>query len=251
MITKAEIADCCMISAFSMNEKLLIMINRNTHFYLPLLFVLGLLLSVSCKDNPKAEQTKSVPEVAITQSLAPQYKDIAAFMGLSISDSTDMDKLLIFKALYPKDSLVSSDAAQNLTFYKGIVKNGKARALPIFESREKDLSLVLFTKRGYVGSIWAEVLFQQNPLNILAVRFGYEMESEGYIAPITEAAFVDQFTGREITFDGNSFALNQDNSILIEGKTTIDGISGATSTSTTVIEMMNNGFINLSGYLNQ
>ena len=76
------------------------------------------------------------------------------------------------------------------------------------------------------------------------------MESEGYGAAITEAAFQDQFIGQKIIFDGNSFSLNQDNNLIIEGESAIDGISGATSTSTTVIEMMNNGFINLGAYSN-
>ena len=225
--------------------------NYTNNMYLPFLLILGLLLSISCKDKPEPEKTKSVQEAAITESLAPKYREIAAFMGLSISDSTDMNKLLVFKALYPQDSLASSDAAQNLKFYKGIINNGKARALPIFESRETDLSLVLFTKRGYVASIWAEVLFQQNPPKILKVRFGHQMESEGYGASISEAAFEDQFIGREIIFDGNCFSLQQDNNIVIQGESAIDGISGATITSTAVIEMMNTGFKNLHSYLNR
>ena len=227
------------------------MINRTNTIYLPYLLVLGLLLSVSCKDKPEPEKTKAVPEVAVTQSLAPQYKEIAAFMGLTVSDSTDMDQLLAFSTLYPKDSLARSDVEQNLKLYKGIVKNGKTEALPIFESRLTDRSMVLFTTKGYIGYIWAEVLFQKNPLKILKVRFGQKMESEGYGAAITEAAFEDQFAGKEIIFDGNSFSLHQDTKILIEGESAIDGISGATTTSTTVIEMMNNGFINLSPYLNR
>ena len=226
------------------------MINRTKTFYLPLLIVLGLLISVSCKEKTEPVKTKSAPQEDITQKLSPEYSEIVSFMGLSVSDNTDIDKLLVFKALYPKDSLADSDAAQNLKFYKGIVKNGKASALPIFEARETDLSLTLFTERGYVGSIWAEVLFQRDPHKILKVRFGHQMESEGYGAAITEAAFQDQFIGQKIIFDGNSFSLNQDNNIIIEGESAIDGISGATSTSTTVIEMMNNGFINLGAYSN-
>ena len=251
MISKAEITSYQVVSAFCMHPKFLIMIHYKKSICLPLIFVLGLLLSVSCKEKPEPEKTKSAAVEEITQSLAPQYKEVATFMGLSITDTTDMDKLLVFKALYPADSLVSSTAADNLKFYKGITRNGKASALPIFESRDKDLSMVLFTKRGYVGSIWAEVLFQQNPLKILKVRFDHQMESEGYGSAIVESAFEDQFTDREIIFDGNSFALHQNDKILIEGESAIDGIAGATSTSTTVIEMMNNGFKNLSAHFNQ
>ena len=216
-----------------------------------MVFVLGLFLSISCKDKPEPVKSNSAPEEDITQSLAPQYKEIAEFMGLSVSDTTDIQKMFVFKALYTEDSLVNSDATQNLKYYKGIVKNGKATALPLFESKEEDLTLTLFTERGYVGSIWAEVLFQKNPRKVLKVRFGHQMESEGYGSAITEAAFQDQFIDRGFIFDGNSFSLNQDNNILIEGESEIDGVSGATSTSTTVLEMMNGGFINLKTYFSE
>ena len=227
------------------------MINRINITQLSLLFVLGMFFTLSCKEKSEPAEAKTAPVEEIAESQSLQYEEIAAFMGLTISDDTDINKLLVFKALYPNDSLVNSDAEQNLKFYKGIVKNGKARALPVFESRQTGQSLVLFTKRAYVGSIWAEVLIQKDPRKILKVRFGHQMESEGYGAAITEADFEDQFIDREIIFDGNSFSLNQDNNILIEGESAIDGISGATSTSTTVIEMMNGGFINLSPYFKQ
>ena len=94
------------------------MINRTKTFYLPLLIVLGLLISVSCKEKTEPVKTKSAPQEDITQTLSPEYSEIVSFMGLSVSDNTDIDKLLVFKALYPKDSLADSDADKTWNFTK-------------------------------------------------------------------------------------------------------------------------------------
>lgn len=68
-------------------------------------------------------------------------------------------------------------------------------------------------------------------------------ESEGYGAEINQEAFENQFIGKAIYGDSNSFGLNQAGRTIIEGYTMVDGLSGATITSKAAVEMINNGLL--------
>ena len=218
---------------------------------LSLLSLVLLLLGSSCKDKPQAAETAPAPEpeVEMVKSLSPVYKEIANFMGLEVSDSTQIESVLNFKALIRKDSVITSDAMQNLEFYKGITKDGKAKAQPIFEVKGSDLCLLLFTGKGYVGSVWARVLVDRSTGKIVKVRFGHKMESEGYGDGIVGSAFGDQFGDKQISEEGNTFGLIQNGNPVIQGSTMVDGVSGATGTSTAVIQMLNDGLMQYGTYL--
>lgn len=208
------------------------------------------LLFVSCREKNEKVQPTPKPEVAVQESLAPQYMAIAAFMDITLSDTTDINAVLTFKALFNKDSLAKSDAAENLKFHQTILRNGRSTVHPIFESRTSDLSLVILTGKGYVGPIWAEVLFDRQTREIVKVRFDHKMETEGYGNTIVEATFEEQFKGGEIRFEGKSFALKQEQNNM-EGVTIVDGISGATVTSAAVVQMLNTGFKDLAPYFSR
>ncbi len=206
------------------------------------------LVFISCKETTKEVTTIPTPEGTVKESLAPQYKEIGAFMDLILTDSTRVEEVFLFKALYDKDSLTDSDAAENLKLYKAIMKTGRSKAIPIFESRASDLSLVLLTGKGYVGPIWARVLFDRKTRQIVRVSFGHKLETEGYGDAITDTAFQEQFSGAEIRLDTPSFALKQGPTEAQEGVSTVDGISGATATSTAVIQLLNSGLKGLEAY---
>ena len=228
------------------------MICRKMHLAkLSLISLIVLILGSSCKDKPQSNVTPPTPEpeVEMVQSLSPVYKEIARFMDLEVSDSTQIDTVLSFKALMGKDSVVSSDAGQNLKFYKDITNKGKAAALPIFEVKDTDLSLLLFTGKGYVGAVWARVLIDRSTGKTVKVRFGHKLESDGYGDGIVRSAFGDQFGNKQIYFDGTTFGLTQSGNPLIEGSAMIDGISGATMTSTAVVQMLNDGLKQYRIYL--
>ena len=218
---------------------------------LSLLSLLFLILGSSCKEKQQATETSSTPEpeVALAKSLSPVYKEIANFMGLEVSDSTQIETILSFKVLMGMDSVVTSDATQNMTFYKAITKNGKATGLPIFEAKDTDLSLLLITGKGYVGPLWARVLVNTNTGKIVKVRFGHKMESEGYGNGIVSSAFGDQFGDIPISFEDNTFGLVQSGNTVIQGNAMVDGVTGATATSTGVVEMLNDGFKKYRTYL--
>lgn len=222
------------------------MTNRVSIIYPVCLLAISLIF-MSCREKTEQLKPTPVPEVAAQKSLAPEYMEIAAFMDISMTDSTDVDEVLSFKALFNTDSLADSDAAENLKFHKRILRTGGSTALPIFESRASDLSLVLLTGRGYVGPIWTEVLFDRQTRKIIKIRFDHKMETEGYGNAIIEGAFQDQFVGGEIRFDGKSFALKPGQGS-VESVTLVDGISGATVTSSAVVQMLNTGFKGLEPY---
>ena len=213
-----------------------------------LLSLVILLLGSSCKEkkNQTVESTP-VPEVEKVQILSPVYKEIARFMDLEVSDSTQIESVLNFKAIMGADSVVSTDAAQNLKFYKDITNNGKAPAMPVFEIKGSDLSLVLFTGKGYVGPVWAKVLVDKSTGKTVKVRFSHKLESEGYGNGIVSSAFGDQFSDQKISTEENTFGLVQSGVTVIEGTVLVDGVSGATATSSAVVQMLNEG---LKKYLN-
>jgi Na+-transporting NADH:ubiquinone oxidoreductase subunit C len=87
---------------------------------------------------------------------------------------------------------------------------------------------------------------------ITKVAFDHKAESDEYGADgITLSSFEDQFIGSKIDWTENTFGLHQSGKTLVDGNTTIDGISGATVTSQAVLKMMNEGLQKYSGYLNQ
>ncbi|MCX2720756.1 FMN-binding protein [Lentiprolixibacter aurantiacus] len=212
--------------------------------------VLMIILSVaSCKDKPNKEEPAAVPEAEVIKSLDPAFAEIARFMDFKVSDSTLTDTLFNYKAVMGEEGVIASDAEQNLKFYKGIMKNGKASALPIFEDKGSDRSLLLFTGKGYLGPIWARILIDKGTGTILKVRFGHEMESEGYGNGIMSSAFGDQFSNQEILSEGNVFGLNQNGKAVIQGAYMVDGVSGATITSSAVVQMLNDGLKKYESYL--
>lgn len=86
---------------------------------------------------------------------------------------------------------------------------------------------------------------------ILDIAFDHLAESEGYGAEINQEAFENQFIGKAIYGDSNSFGLNQAGRTIIEGYTIVDGLSGATITSKAAVEMINNGLLKYRNYNQQ
>lgn len=208
-----------------------------------------LLMGISCKDKPQPDKEVPAPEVEAIKSLPPEYKEIAAFMDLEVADSTQIETILNFKALMGKDSVIPSDASQNLRYYKNIMKNGTASSFPIFEMKDTNFTLILFKGKGYVGAIWAKVLIDKATGKTIKVRFGHKMESEGYGSGIVSSSFGDQFSDKQLLFEDNTFGLIQNGKEVIKGASMVDGVSGATITSSAVVEMLNEGLKNYEKYL--
>lgn len=209
-----------------------------------------LIMGISCKEKAKSAEPTPPPEIEkMVQSLSPAYKEIVRFMELEVSDSTDMNTILNFMVLMENDEIQASDADQNLKLYKGIMKNGKAASLPIFEAKDSDLSLLVFTGKGYLGPVWARVLIDKNTGKTVKVSFGHQMESEGYGNGIVSSAFGDQFSEKQFSSGDNAFGLMQNGKSVIQGTSMVDGVSGATITSSAAVQMLNDGLKKYSSNL--
>ena len=207
----------------------------------------------SCKqktEKPKSNQVNQEPTP--TYSLPKEMKEIAQFADLSLTDSTDVDTVLNFKAIDSVGILAEISMEEALLLYKTTIETNKVVALPIFEFKGTQNSLLIVSEKGFGGKIWGKVLVDRTTSEITKVEFGHKAESDEYGADeITLSSFEDQFIGIKINWTGNTFGLDQSGKTLIKGNTTIDGISGATVTSQAVLKMMNEGLQKYRSYLNK
>lgn len=204
----------------------------------------------SCKQ--KSETVKPKQEIKKEKEvikLSPILKEIAKFADIPLTDSTDVDPLIDFKAIKKDGILESVPIEEAVSLYRGILKSGESEALPIFEMKNMDYAVLLVCEKGYGGTIWGKLLVDRISQEIKKIEFDHKAESEGYGDGISFSSFENQFVGAKIDFEANSFALNQAGKTIVVGNTTIDGVSGATATSTAVVKMVNDGLKKYRSYL--
>ncbi|WP_420322006.1 FMN-binding protein [Flagellimonas sp.] len=209
-----------------------------TRFILPALCVL---LLWGCKE--KAEKIAEEPtifEVEKPKKLPRELLKITQFAGVSLSDSIDIHSQIRFKTIDLNGTIDSVNMEKGIELYKKRMKSGKGDLYPIFEVTGMEDVVVTTASKGYGGNIRGMFLIDATSLQIKKVEFEHVAESEGYGATIADTSFENQFMGATVNFGKNSFGLNLNGKILLEGVKTIDGISGATTTSRLTIEMVNN-----------
>jgi Na+-transporting NADH:ubiquinone oxidoreductase subunit C len=222
--------------------------------YFKTVLVILLVLAWSCKQAPKSEKQileEVKQETEAVQKLSPIAKDLASFAGLSVTDTTDLDQLIIFKKINENEDVESIDLDSYLALHKKVIKEGQKTALPIFELRHTDKSIITFAGKGFTGPIWGHALVNRKTQKIEKIQFDHKGESEGYGAQMTRNSFEERFADAVISRKANSFGLDQGGKEIIMGKRVIDGISGATTTSRTVIDMINEGLKIYGEYLSQ
>ena len=96
--------------------------NRITIF--SFLMAMMLMLGYSCKDKPQTSKAEPKAVTKTVEKLSPVYQEIASFMGMEATDSTQIETLMDFKVLTETDSLTGSNAIENLKIYKNITKKG-------------------------------------------------------------------------------------------------------------------------------
>lgn len=204
----------------------------------------------SCKQKSETVTPKQeIKEVKEVVKLPSEIKEIAKFADISLTDSTDVNTLMHFKAIDKNGMLESIPIEEAASLYRGILKSGKSEVLPIFEIKNTDYTVLLVYEKGYGGTIRGKLLVDRIALEIKKIEFDHKAESEGYGDGISFSSFENQFVGAKIDLEANTFALNQAGKTIMVGNTTIDGISGATTTSTAVIKMVNGGLKNYGSYL--
>lgn len=207
------------------------------------LIVLLLIVTVfGCDQNKK--DTKSKP--AATASEKPQVKtvpaeikELAVFAGIDVTEEEDFNSVFSIKSIDQNATVKQLDLDKGIELYKHISKGKQPENYPIFEITSKQQAILLVSGVGYNDSIWATLLIDKPNKTIIKIAFNHIAESEGYGDQITLSSFEKQFENIPISFDSNTFALKQNNSLLIPGDKPVDGITGATVTTKASIEMIN------------
>ncbi len=212
------------------------------------------LLGVSILFGCKGKTEKTVPEPTIIEienpkKILPEMVKIAEFAGIALSDTIDITSQIRFKTIDQSGVVDSLDMDKAIELYKTRMKSGKGDVYPIFEVNGFDDAIITTVSKGYGGNIRGVFLINRNSLEIKKVEFQHLAESEGYGAAISNSSFEDQFVGAMVSFGKNPFGLNQDGKHILSGTKTIDGISGATTTSRLTIKMVNDEFKKYKAYL--
>ncbi|MGW9685748.1 FMN-binding protein [Flagellimonas sp. 2504JD1-5] len=214
-----------------------------------MLLALLILIVLGCKEKTEKEIQKPITvEVEKPKKLPSEIIKIAHFAGISLSDSIDISSRIGFKTLDSSGKIDSVDMGKAIKLYKAWLKSGQNNAYPLFEIKDADDVIITTASKGYGGNIRGTFLINRTSLEIKKTEFEHMAESEGYGAAIANSSFEDQFVGAIIGFDRNSFGLNQNGKQILKGIKTIDGISGATTTSQLTVKMVNDELGKYKGY---
>lgn len=202
----------------------------------------------SCQNKP-VEVVKQEPVPQRPYQIPKELQEIGKFADVVFADTTALKQAFTFKAIDQEGKVNIIHFEEAARLYKELLKSDQSKRLPIFEISDSDKVILMLNGRGFGGLLWAKVLVDRKNKQILMAEFGQEAESEEYAAEFTEKSFADQFIGKKIAADGNTFGLSQSGKNLIIGQQEIDGISGASVTSRGTIDMMNTGFSSYLPYL--
>ena len=108
--------------------------------------------------------------------------------------------------------------------------------LPVFVI-DKQTSVIPMQGNGLWGPIWGYLAIASDGKTIVGATFGHKSETPGLGGEITTDKFQDQFAGKQIMDDGSLVPIE------------FDAITGATKTSNSVKEMIDNTLEKYSGYL--
>lgn len=210
------------------------------------------LLGWGCKQNADTQKSKvedAEQKTEIITMVSPVIKELVDFADLTLTDSTDVHELILFKGIDTSGVVTEIDSDKALALYEKMKKRGLATSYPIFEVKNTEKAILPIKGVGFGGAIWAKVLVDRTTLEIKKIAFDHKAESEGYGADITKTPFENQFEGMIVNFDHNTFTLQGNMEKRIDDGTVINGISGATMTNQGVIEMINQGMKLYKGYL--
>lgn len=201
-----------------------------------------------CKEPKKDSAAKAVELVKI-KPVPPVIIEMAEFGGISVSDTTDIKLLLRFIIVDNTGTVRSAEMDEAAKGFKIFMTNKRVVSHPVMEIINTDKVVLMAQGRGYGGSIWAKILLDKQRMQIEKLELDHLAESEGYGEGITYSSFESQFTDTDLNMDGSPFGLNQGEMTIVKGSHQIDGISGATQTCTTVVEMLNESLQQYRKYL--
>ena len=186
-------------------------------------------------------QTTTKEESPTEEQLTSMYmRDIGHFIDTTYTDSTDLSSIVDFKYLDMNKKINDCSLEKSTELYSKIIHSDSCTEFPIFEVKNSNISVLVIGKKSQWATIWAMYLVDRNSKTIKKVEIYYKAEVPGLGVGISSTEFENQFINLPIQVNGHSFGLKQDEKIIIQGESVIDGISGATLSSKTIIEVSNN-----------
>ena len=174
------------------------------------------------------------------QLMSLYVREIGYFIDSTYTDSTELSSIVDFKYLDSNKKIKECGLEKITELYSKIIHSDSCTEFPIFEVKNSNISVLIIGKKSQWATIWAMYLVDRNTKTIKKVEIYYKAEVPGLGVGISSTEFEDQFINLPIQVNGHSFGLKQDEKIIIQGESLIDGISGATLSSKTIIEVSNN-----------
>lgn len=199
-----------------------------------LVSIIIMIFTISCFQTPTTE--KPLTEKQLTSMY---MKDIGHFIDSTYTDSTDLSSIVDFKYININKKIKECRLEKSIKLYSKIIHSDSCTEFPIFEVKNSNISVLIVGDKSQWATIWIMYLIDRNSKTIKKVEIYYKAEVPGLGVQISNTEFEEQFINLPIQINGHSFGLKQDEKIIIQGGNLIDGISGATLSSTTVIEISN------------
>lgn len=202
----------------------------------------------NCKEQKPVQQSAKTVE-AVVKPVPKIIKDMALFADVNLTGATEIADVMVFKTI-DKEGIVhdiSMEEASKLC--KQAMTRKQVTSHPIIECIQNSKSILIVQAKGYGGPIWGKLLVNSEDMVLEKVGFDHSSESEGYGAGITLSSFENQFTAVDISQPSFGYGLRQNNKTIIDGSHMVDGISGATQTSASTVEMMNEGLMPYQNYI--
>ncbi len=199
-----------------------------------LMGIIVMIFTTSCNQTPTTEKPPT------EKQLTSMYmRDIGPFIVSTFTDSTDLSSIVDFKYMDINKKIKECRLEKSIELYSKIIHSDSCTEFPIFEVKNSNISVLILGDKNQWAAIWIMYLIDRNSKTIKKVEIYYKAEIPGLGVKITNTEFEEQFINLPIQINDHSFGLKQDEKIIIQGGNLIDGISGATLSSTTVIEISN------------
>ncbi len=199
-----------------------------------LMGIIVMIFTTSCNQTPTTEKPPTEKQLT-----SVYMRDIGPFIVSTFTDSTDLSSIVDFKYMDINKKIKECRLEKSIELYSKIIHSDSCTEFPIFEVKNSNISVLILGDKNQWATIWIMYLIDRNSKIIKKVEIYYKAEIPGLGVKITNTEFEEQFINLPIQINDHSFGLKQDEKIIIQGGNLIDGISGATLSSTTVIEISN------------
>ena len=199
-----------------------------------LVSIILIIFIASCSQAPPTEEP-----LTEEQLMSMYMRDIGYFIDSAFTDSTELSSIVNFKYININKEIKECSKEKSIEIYSKIIHCDSCTEFPIFEVKNSNISVLIIGDKNEWASIWIVYLIDRPSKTIKKVDIHYNAEVPGLGVKISNAEFEKQFIELPIQINGQPFGLIQNKEIIIQGEKIIDGISGATLSSTTVVEISN------------